>query len=207
MQTSKRYRRIEAVAQDHIDKGVLSGIEWLVLRAGQTFARGQAGMADALSGTAMAERPIFRIYSMTKPIVSVAALMLMEQGKLRLMDPVATWLPEFSQMSVLGDGGKTRPAKVPMIIEHLLTHRAGLSYGFLRGCPAGQLYCRTDINDASVPLAGMVETLASLPLAFEPGSGWALQRVHRCAGAGAGDHRGRAVCPIFCAVLFSNRSA
>ncbi len=75
-------------------------------------------------------------------------------------------------MSVRDEDGTTRPAKVPITIEHLLTHRAGLSYSFLAECPVGHKYRDTNINDASVTLEQMASTIATMPLAFEPGSEW-----------------------------------
>ncbi len=172
MAVSQRFRRIEAIAQKHITDGSFGGIEWLVLRGGKPWARGRAGYNDALDKTPMVEKPIYRIYSMTKPVISAIALMLVEQGRLRLFEPLAAYLPEFSEMSVLDEDGNLRKADGPIIIEHLLTHRAGLSYGFIPGCPVGKLYCDTNINDATMPLAGVIETVAALPLAFEPGSEW-----------------------------------
>jgi CubicO group peptidase (beta-lactamase class C family) len=120
----------------------------------------------------MPSSPIYRVYSMTKPVISAVALMLMEEGKLRLFDPVAKFLPQFGAMEITDNQGNARPAKGPILIEHLLTHRAGFSYGFLGGCPVGRLYRESRINDASLSLAAMVEIIAAMPLAFEPGSQW-----------------------------------
>ena len=172
MKYSERRNRIEAIANHHIECGHFSGIEWLVLRRGEVWAKGQAGLADALNGTAMPDVPIYRVYSMTKPVVSAVAMMLMEEGKLRLFDPVAKFLPQFGAMETLDETGGAGPAHHPILIEHLLTHRAGFSYGFLSDCPVGRRYRETTINDASVPLSQMVEIIAELPLAFEPGSQW-----------------------------------
>jgi CubicO group peptidase (beta-lactamase class C family) len=172
MANSSRFDRIEAVAKAHIDAGFFSGIEWLVLRGGKTWAKGKLGMGDAPNGIPMPDSPIYRIYSMTKPMISALALMLVEQGKLRLFDPIAAYLPEFSEMSVLGENGKTGPTKGPIIVEHLLTHRAGFSYGFLSDCPVGNLYRKNHIIDAEPSLAEMVKNIAELPLAYEPGTEW-----------------------------------
>jgi CubicO group peptidase (beta-lactamase class C family) len=97
---------------------------------------------------------------------------LVEQGKLRLFDPVAAYLPDFAKMTVMNADGKTSPAKSPMIIEHLLTHRAGFSYGFLTDSPVVEHYRSSNINDANVSLEEMVTTISDFPLAFEPGSQW-----------------------------------
>ncbi len=172
MDYSQRYSRIESAAQKQIDQSAFSGIEWLVLRGGEEWSRGKIGMADAVSEIAMPDKPLYRIYSMTKPIVSAVALMLMEEGKLQLYDPLATYLPEFSKMLIIGEDGKTRLTTGQITIEHLLTHRAGLSYGFQEDCPIGQIYRDASIIDANLSLSEVVEKVASMPLAFEPGSRW-----------------------------------
>jgi len=172
METSLRRQRIETAAQSHIDSRYFSGIEWLVMRGGETWSRGKLGWADAIEGVEMPRKPIYRVFSMTKPVVSAVALMLMEQGKLRLYTPIAAYLPEFGSMNVIAEDGTRQAAKVPITVEHLLTHRAGLSYGFLADCPAGQLYRQSKMKDASFSLADMVTEIAGLPLAFEPGSQW-----------------------------------
>ena len=172
MTASNRFQRIEAIAKKHIDQGSFSGVEWLVQRKGEIWAQGRAGYSDALNQVKMPKIPIYRVYSMTKPVVSAVALMLMEQGKLRLIDPVATYLPEFAEMTVMGAGGKTSPARSPILIEHLLTHRAGLSYGFITNSPIVEYYRSSNINDANISLEKMVKTVSEFPLAFEPGSQW-----------------------------------
>lgn len=172
MTASSRFQRIEAIANKHINQGSISGVEWLVKRKGEVWAQGSAGYSDALNQVKMPELPIYRVYSMTKPVVSVVALMLVEQGKLRLFDPVAAYLPEFAKMTVLSADGKTSPSKSPMIIEHLLTHRAGLSYGFLTGSPVSEFYRSSNINSAKTSLEQAIKTIAEFPLAYEPGSQW-----------------------------------
>lgn len=172
MQISRRKQRIASVAQSHIEAGHFSGIEWLVTRGGEEWSRGSVGMADAPNGVAMPDKPLYRVFSMTKPVISSIALMLMEQGKLRLYTPISTFLPEFGEMNVIDENGGLHPATTPIIIEHLLTHRAGLSYGFLPDCPAAELYRKSNMADANVSLADVVAEVADLPLAFEPGSRW-----------------------------------
>jgi len=167
-----RKQRIEDRAKALVEQGAFSGIEWLIHRGDEPWARGRAGQLDAVAGTPMPEKPLYRIYSMTKPIVSVAALMLMERLKLRLFDPVAAYLPKFAQKQVLDPDGTTRQMRGMMIIEHLLTHRAGLSYGFLIDCPVGQRYTELDIMSGSVSLAEMIDRIAEEPLAFDPGTNW-----------------------------------
>ena len=171
MGSSERFERIAGVAKRHVDSGALSGVEWKILREGAVWAAGAYGLADGLNRVEMAERPIYRIFSMTKPVVSAVAMILLEKGRLRLFEPLATYLPEFCNMEVLQADGSVVPAGA-ITIEHLLTHRAGLSYGFLLDCPVGELYRKAGLRDAKVSLAEFVRRVAALPLAFQPGTAW-----------------------------------
>jgi len=171
MASTERYNRIAGVAKRFVDCGALSGVEWKILRGGEDWAAGRYGMSDALNGVEMAEVPIYRIFSMTKPVVSAVAMMLIEQGHLRLFDMLAAYLPEFRNMEVLQADGSLTPA-LPITIEHLLTHRAGFSYGFVLDCPIGQIYREMDLRDASRSFADLIDEIAQQPLAFQPGSQW-----------------------------------
>lgn len=166
-----RFSRIKGVAERHVASGALSGIEWNIQKNGREWATGSHGMADGLNGVAMPDQPIYRIYSMTKPVVSAVALMLLEQGRLRLFDPLVAYLPEFAEMQVLQADGSLTPAGM-ITIEHLFTHRAGFSYGFIPECPVGALYREADLRDAKVSLKDFVKIIATLPLAFQPGTEW-----------------------------------
>jgi len=167
-----RKQRIAQTAERLVDAGAFSGVEWLISKGGKPWSRGRAGQADAVAGMAMPENPIYRIYSMTKPIVSVAALMLMERMQLRLFDPVAAALPDFAAPTILDPDGTTRPARRPILVENLLTHRAGFSYGFLDNCPVGQRYRGLNLHDARLSLAEAVAAIAAEPIAYEPGTQW-----------------------------------
>ncbi len=169
---SARRARIAQRAEAHVAAGAFSGIEWRVERRGGVVSEGRAGMADATAGKAMPEVPIYRIYSMTKPLVAAVAMMLVEEGRLRLADPVAAYLPEFGQMEVVEPDGKRRPARGLITIAQLLSHRSGLSYGFLPDCPAGALYRSSGLLSRSDSLADFVAGLATMPLAYDPGTGW-----------------------------------
>ncbi len=166
-----RFSRIKGVAERHVASGALSGIEWNIQKNGRQWASGTHGMADGLNGVAMPDNPIYRIYSMTKPVVSAVTMMLLEQGQLHLFDPIAAFLPEFSQMQILQPDGSLTPAGL-ITIEHLLTHRAGFSYGFIPDCPVGALYRKANLRNATVSLEDFCKTIATLPLAFEPGTKW-----------------------------------
>lgn len=170
--TQNRLDRVQARADAHVAAGAFSGIEWAVERRGETFCQGRAGLADALNGREMAKVPIYRIYSMTKPIVSAVAMMLVEEGKIRLMDPVAAYLPAFGKMQVLEEGGARAPRSM-MTIEHLLTHRAGLSYSFLHAsCPVAKTMLGSDFLHAKYSLEDICNRIPEFGLSFDPGTAW-----------------------------------
>jgi CubicO group peptidase (beta-lactamase class C family) len=170
--TANRVERIRARAQAHVDAGVFSGIEWQIAKAGELWQSGRVGHADATNGVALPEVPIYRIYSMTKPVIAAVVMMLVEEGRMRLMDPVAAYIPEIAAMPVHDGDGSTRPQRTMMTIEHLLTHRAGFSYGFLHSCPVGSSMRGSGCLGADKSLAQVVEQLTQFGLAFDPGTGW-----------------------------------
>ena len=168
-----RVEQMQRVAQGYVNKQLYSGIEWQVNVAGEVVNQGSAGHADHAAQTPIPEGAIYRIFSMTKPIVSLLALQLVEQGRLRLMDMVAQYDSRFEHMLVLGADGSMQPAYRPLTVEDLLTHRAGFSYEFLHGCHVAQYYRVANINaDGQRSLDDMMGALADLPLAFQPGSSW-----------------------------------
>ncbi|MBU6348781.1 MAG: beta-lactamase family protein [Chloroflexi bacterium] len=176
---SQRLARIDAVLDAYVAEEKIAGVVSLVARNGQIVHLHHAGMAVRESNTPMQADTIFRIYSMTKPITSVAVLMLMEEGRLRLSDPVAAYLPAFQNVKVLDTSLDTgvrsvTPARPPTVHD-LLTHTAGLSYGFDAAVYIDQLYQQRvwepwRQNPAALSLNGLMEILASLPLAHHPGS-------------------------------------
>ena len=175
--SSQRLARINAVMQRYVDEEKLAGIVTLVARRGQVVHFEQVGMANIEADQPMAADTIFRIYSMTKPITSVAVLMLFEEGHFRLSDPVADYLPAFKAMKVLErlpEGGERLvDAERPITIHHLLTHTAGLSYGRdeieTTDAQYQALWQQLDTNPAFT-LQEWLETLAQIPLLFHPGS-------------------------------------
>lgn len=161
-----RLDRIASLVAAYVDQGQLPGAVYAVERGGR-------GAGTAAVG-AYREDTLFRIYSMTKPITVVAVLVLYEEGRFLLTDPLARYLPEFADMKVLeksSDGGEQlRPARGPITIEQLLTHTSGLSYDDdAPGVPG--LYARSDIWQAD-SLAEFTLRLSRLPLAFDPGDRW-----------------------------------
>jgi len=171
--TNQRIGRIEQVAQRYTDAAAFSSIEWLIYQRGSILDAGNVGYACREEKTPVPDTPIYRIYSMTKPIVSAMGLILMEQGRLHLFDPVAKFIPGFKRPDILNTHGIRAPAHGPITVEHLFTHRSGLSYGFMPGCPVGELYRKHNLaEDGSRSLAEYVDILSTLPIAFEPGSRW-----------------------------------
>ncbi len=160
-------RRLNAVIDRALHEERIVGTVVLVAKDGKVVYRRAAGFADREAARPMAEDAIFRLSSITKPIVTVAALRLVEQGKLRLDDPVTRWLPDFKPK--LADGS------TPVITVHqLLTHTAGLSYGFEE--PADSPYHRLGVSDglddAGITLEENLRRLAEAPLFYPPGHQW-----------------------------------
>ena len=168
--------RIKAyLNQKYLDRGKMAGTVTLVARRGQIAALECQGHMDFKSGEAMREDAIFRIYSMTKPITSVAAMMLFERGLLLLDDPVAKYLPAFAQTQVWQAGAWpnyiTRPATTVMTVRDLMTHTAGLTYGFMNLSNVDYGYRKKRIAaDSEGTLEKMVDDIAALPLEFDPGT-------------------------------------
>ncbi len=158
-----------------VDSGDLSGAVTLVWRAGEVVQVTAYGQANLREARPMARATLFRIASMTKPITSVAALMLMEEGKLSLDDPITRWAPEFTDMRVLKDAGgpldDTYPAARAITVEDLMTHRAGLAYSFSSVGPIAHAYHAALGDVLSQPMTPdtWMKALGELPLAYPPG--------------------------------------
>ena len=169
--SAERLARITAMTQRYVDEKKLAGVVTMVARKGRIVHFEAVGQRGAATEAPMTKDALFRIYSMSKPITAVAAMMLYEEGAFQLSDPVAKFVPELADLKVLLDG-ETLPAKETMTMHHLLTHTAGLSYGFNpRGNPVDQLY-REAQPLAATNLTEFAERLGTLPLVFEPGDRW-----------------------------------
>ena len=174
-----RLTRIDAHLRRYVDEGRLAGWQLHLTRRGQTVHSSVYGSRDLEAGLPVEQDTLWRIYSMTKPVTSVAAMQLYEQGRVRLNDEVSRYLPEFADMRVLVGGNaeqpKTVPATEPVRLWHLLTHTAGLTYAFTKSSVLDQMYGlhRADqLVDWDADLAEMCRRWGSLPLLFEPGTGW-----------------------------------
>ena len=166
-----RIDRVAAAAKRYTDNKTFAGIEWLVERRGEELARGQCGYADPATKKPIPKNALYRIYSMTKPITSVMALILIEQGKLRLYDMLPQFDKRFAQMTVLSASGQIMPAQRPINVEDLLTHRAGFTYEFIPGCQIAQYYQAAEISsDGTISLDEMMGRIAEQPIAFQPGT-------------------------------------
>ena len=170
--------RIAPAIEEAIARGELPGAVTLVWRNGTIAHRAATGRRDLRRNLPMQRDTLFRIRSMTKPITSAVTLMLMEEGKLRLDDPIVRWAPEFARMRVLKVSGgpldETYPAPRDITIEDLLTHRSGLAYSFSAKGPLSDAYQRAFGNLIFIELTGdqILKTLASFPLSNAPGERW-----------------------------------
>jgi CubicO group peptidase (beta-lactamase class C family) len=186
-----RKARLLATLQSEIDSGRLPGAVVMLSRHGKVELFESLGQQNPNDGTKMALDSIFRIYSMTKPIVSVATMMLLEQGKLLLSDPVGKYLPEYAKQQLAVDvddaTGKlvNYVAAKPATVQDLLRHTAGLTYEFLGNSAAQKAYRNAKIGmglrDASN--AEFSKILAAQPLQYEPGTVWEYSRATDVLGA------------------------
>ena len=171
----KTLDRLHAVTDTAVETGEVPGAVALVWQAGQILDVHAAGVADVASGRPMLRSAILPIASMSKPVTVAAALRLMDQGKLRLEDPITRWAPEFAEMRVLkrpdGPLDDTCPAPRAITVEDLMTHRSGLTYGFTSGSPLAAELLRTFGFGLDSPMSpdAWMKALAALPLACAPG--------------------------------------
>jgi CubicO group peptidase (beta-lactamase class C family) len=174
-----RLDRIDRHFARYVDTGRLAGWLVTVARHGRLAHVSTYGQRDLEAGLPVEPDTLWRIYSMTKPITSVAAMMLYEEGGFQLTDPVSRYLPAFADARVFTGGSDiaftTEPVTEPMRIWHLLTHTSGLTYGFHRSHPVDAIYRARGFEWGSprdVDLAGVCDLFAEMPLLFQPGSEW-----------------------------------
>lgn len=159
--------------QEFVDDGTLAGAAMSVSRRGELVHSAEVGSRDAEAGEPMTADTIFRIYSMTKPIVSTALMLLQEETKFALNDPVAKYLPAFGATQVLQADSSLVAQARPMEVRELLMHTSGLTYDFMEDTPVGAMYREARImNDATRTLEETVDAIADLPLASQPGERW-----------------------------------
>ncbi|HEY3484537.1 MAG TPA: serine hydrolase domain-containing protein [Ilumatobacteraceae bacterium] len=176
---AERLARIDRHFERYVDDGRLTGWHVVVSRGGKVVHSSTYGNRDAEAGKPFEDDTVVRMFSMTKPVTSVAAMMLYEEGALELKDPVSKFIPSFADVRVYREGSVfkpvTEPATEPVRIWHLLTHMSGLTYGFHHTHVVDALYRQAGFEWGSPPGADLAECCdrwAALPLVFQPGSEW-----------------------------------
>ena len=172
----ERTQRLMDVLRREVASGKLPGAVAMVARRGKIALFEAVGQQDPATGTPMQTDSIFRIYSMTKPVVSVAVMMLVERGQLLLSDPVSRWLPEYAHQQVATANG-LEPVKQEATVQDLLRHTAGLTYEFLGDSAVQRQYAQVKIASRERTNAEFSQTLAGVPLQFQPGSMWGYSRA------------------------------
>ena len=178
--SSARLDRIDRVMQRYVDENKIAGILATMARRGQVVYSRCFGLMDIEAGKPMQFDTLFRIYSMTKPITSVAVMMLYEEGHFQLTDPISRFIPGFEDVQVLinatESGIELANLEREITIRHLLTHTSGLSYGFEENDPIDKMIQKRIWGmlerEPDTTLEQMIRELARLPLAYQPGSAW-----------------------------------
>lgn len=172
----ERLRRVEEWLQVYVDQGKIAGAVTLVARRGQIAHLHAAGRMDIETDSPMEPDTIFRIYSLTKIVTSVAVLILLDEGRIQLDDPIARYLPAFSDVKVFKEksasGIEVEELQRPITIHHLLTHTSGIGHDALFGSPLASVYRKAELARPDQTLEEMVERLTKLPLLHQPGAGW-----------------------------------
>ncbi|TNC19949.1 serine hydrolase domain-containing protein [Amycolatopsis alkalitolerans] len=176
---ANRLARIDRHFARYVDDGRLPGWQIVVTRHGKLVHVSEYGQRDIEAAKPVEPGTLWRIFSMSKPVTSVAAMMLFEEGAFDLPDPISRWLPEFAQPRVYVKGSAlnplTEPATGPIRVWHLLSHTAGLTYGFHHAHPVDAMYRQAGFEwgaPQGLDLAACVEKWAELPLVFQPGAEW-----------------------------------
>jgi len=166
--SSERLERARQAIKSDVEKKIVPGAVLLVVHNGKIVTYDAIGYQQRADQTPMKKDSIFRIASMSKPITTVAAMILAEENKLDIGAPVAQYLPEFKDVKVGAEGAAP---KRPMTVQDLMRHTSGLTYGLFGNSPVDQMYRKANIFNAP-SLADMVKTIASMPLLHQPGEAW-----------------------------------
>lgn len=175
--STQRLNRLTTEMKAVAERGDVSGVVTMVARKGKVVHLEAAGKRELEGGTPMQKDSIFRIYSMTKPITGVAMMILFEQGKWQLNDPVSKYIPEFADLKVAkvdpASGAVTTvPSNHPMTMRELMSHSGGLSYGFFGATAVDRHYVENNVFDQTQPMQTFIERLGKAPLLFQPGERW-----------------------------------
>ncbi|HZM24264.1 MAG TPA: serine hydrolase domain-containing protein [Anaerolineales bacterium] len=186
---SERLAAIDATMHAYIDQGKLAGISTLIACKGKVIHFGCYGKLDLDSGTPVRPDSLFRLASLTKPITSAAALMLYEDGRFDLDEPVFKWIPEFKNFRVWQEGnGATGTLETEITFRHLFTHTSGLGYGFGEPTdPVDKIYLEAGLMRPptwtfNYPLPELVQRVSKLPLVAQPGATWHYSLSHDVLG-------------------------
>src|SRR5690242_7112276 len=174
---TRSFTDVRAAMQRYVDQEILPGVSWTVLRGRDVVDQQCVGFADREAKTALRPDHIFRAFSNTKIFVTCSIMLLVEQGRIGLDDAIEKFLPQLGNRKVLKPDAKSladvEPAKGPITIRQLLTHTAGLSYGlFDPGSVIFKAYGEAKILNPLTPLSGFIDSLADLPLTYQPGTSW-----------------------------------
>src|SRR5947207_14052771 len=178
--SAERLDRISQWLGAETSKGTIPGAVTMIVRHGKVAYFESVGVLDPETKAPMRKDAIFRIYSMSKPITSVAVMMLAEQGRITLDEPIAKYIPAFKEMKVgveaKGEDGKPKlelvAAAKPITIQDLLRHSSGITYGFFGNMLVKKAYVDAHVFDYAIDNAEFAERIAKLPLAFQPGTTW-----------------------------------
>jgi CubicO group peptidase (beta-lactamase class C family) len=205
-----RLGRLDGYLQRLVDAGRLPGWQLVVTRRGRVAHASTGGWRHVEQHLPVEPDTLFRIYSMTKPITSLAAMMLYEQGAFELDTPVSRFLPEFADMRVYVGGSAaapvTVPATEPIRMRHLLTHTSGLTYDFFNQHPVDELYRARGLGLQGSDVSGLAEVcdrLARLPLLFQPGTQWAYSMATDVLGRVVEVISGRSLAEFFAEQIFA----
>lgn len=173
----ERLQRLDGMMTRMVEEKRLAGVVTLLTRHGRTVQVTAHGKPDTSQSSSIRRDGIFRIASMTKPVTGVAMMMLYEEGKWRLNDPVSRYIPQFAKLQVhVGENvdgtTKLEDARSQMTMRELMTHTAGLGYIINNANPVDKLYRQRGVLDSSKPLQAMIDGLATMPLLAHPGSRW-----------------------------------
>jgi CubicO group peptidase (beta-lactamase class C family) len=170
----RRLARIKPKMQAYVDSGDFAGIATLLARRGRIIHFDHCGVRDKGNQEPLDPSTIFRIYSMTKPIVCTALMTLYEEARFHLLDPLAKYLAAFANVKVWnGDDRPLADPVRPILIRDLFTHTAGLTYSFLEDTPVSKMYLDAGLmSNSTASLESIIAELARLPLAYQPGSRW-----------------------------------
>ncbi len=202
-----RLHRIDDYLQTFVDRGQLPGWQLVISRGGAVVHESHAGLRDIDRAVPIGDDSLFRIYSMTKPITSVAAMMLYERGLFQLGDPVSDVIESFGNLRVYAGGSDARMSAVtatePVRMLHLLTHTAGLTYGFIRQHPVDAVYRARGLDGPqSGGLQALCDGIADVPLLFQPGSEWAYSMATDVLGRVVEVLSGRPLAEFFADEIF-----